>query len=53
MHLGQPIVLYKVQINVKYLNNLITRELEERDISSIASHQIAVQDAQYALMGND
>lgn len=38
---------------MNYLNNLITRELEEWDISSIASHEIAVQNAQYTLVGNN
>ena len=36
-----------------YLNNLISREGEEGDVCSVASHQVAVEDSQNTLVGDD
>lgn len=39
--------------SAKYLDDLIPRKLQEGDVGSIASHEIAIQDPQDAFMGDD
>lgn len=43
---------YKQKKNT-YLNDLITRKVELRDICSIASHQVAVQNTKDTFVCND
>lgn len=38
---------------LSYLNNLIPREFQERNIGGITSHQVAIQDPQDTFVGND
>lgn len=38
---------------VSYLNNLIPRKFQERNIGGVTSHQVAIQDPQDTFMGND
>lgn len=38
---------------VSYLNNLIPRELQKRNIGSVTGHEVAIQDPQDAFMGDD
>lgn len=36
-----------------YLNDLITREFQEWNVSGVTSHEIAIQDSKNAFVGND
>jgi hypothetical protein len=36
-----------------YLNNLIAREFQERNVGGVTSHEIAIQDSQDAFVGDD
>lgn len=37
----------------KYLDDLVTRELELGDVSRVAGHEVAVEDAENALVRDD
>lgn len=39
--------------SARYLDDLIPRKLQEGDVGSITSHEIAIQDSQDAFMGDD
>lgn len=40
-------------MQITHLDDLITRELKERNVCSIASHEVAIQDPQNTLVCND
>lgn len=41
------------KMTCSYLNDLITREFQEWDVSGVTSHKIAIQDSENAFVGND
>jgi hypothetical protein len=38
---------------VSYLNNFVTRELQEGNIGSVTGHEVTIQDSQDTFMGDD